>query len=281
MSVSIQMQHPFQPSEAQLALQALCASNTIPLDEALYWIAKDEDPKTPDNLLAQFDAIASGIHLRPHSDMLDSICRINQHLFHTLGFSGDTEDYYHPQNSLIHRVLERNKGLPIILGVIYIEVAKRLGIEIEGIGFPKHFLIKPAHTERPFFIDPFDSGNILVEEDLRAWHEIWGVEQSFEACVQSSSTQSIVLRVCHNIFYAHKRLNQYEGMLRSLERLMVLQPNITELHRTRSVILGRLHRYTESIEALELYLLYNPQTEDVLDCQHTLLLLKQLSKNSE
>ena len=83
MSVSIQMQHPFQPSEAQLALQALCASNNVPLDEVLYWIAKDEDPQTPDTLLEQLDDIAAGIHLRPHSDMLDAICRINQHLFHT------------------------------------------------------------------------------------------------------------------------------------------------------------------------------------------------------
>lgn len=277
MSVSIQMQHPFQPSEAQLALQALCASNTVPLDKVLYWIAKDEDPQTPDTLLDQLDSIASGIHLRAPSDMLDCICRINQQLFHTLGFAGDTEDYYHPQNSLLHRVLERKKGLPIILGVIYIEVAKRLGIEIEGIGFPKHFLIQPANAERPFFIDPFDAGNILVEEDLRAWHEIWGVEQSFEMCVQSSSTQSIVLRMCHNLFYAHKRLNHYEGMLRSLERLMVLQPTVTELHRTRSVILGRLQRYRESIEALELYMLYNPQSSDILECQHTLMLLQQLA----
>ena len=277
MSVSIQMQHPFQPSEAQLALQALCASTTVPLDEVLYWIAKDEDPQTPDTLLDQLDNIASGIHLRPQSDMLDAICRINQHLFHTLEFSGDTEDYYHPQNSLLHRVLERKKGLPIILGVIYIEVAKRLGIEIEGIGFPKHFLIQPANTDRPFFIDPFDAGNILVEEDLRAWHEIWGVEQSFEMCVQSSSNQNIVLRMCHNLFYAHKRLNHYEGMLRSLERLMVLQPDITELHRTRSVVLGRLQRYTESIEALEHYMLYNPQSPDILECQHTLMLLQQLA----
>ena len=277
MSVSIQMQHPFKPSEAQLALQALCASNTISLDEVLYWIAKDEDPCTPDTLLDQLDRIASSVHLRNPSDTLDSICRINQHLFHTLKFAGDTEDYYHPQNSLLHKVLTRKRGLPIILGIIHIEVAKRLGIEVEGIGFPKHFLIQPVRAERPFFIDPFDAGNILVEEDLRAWHEIWGIEQSFEACILPSTTKSIVLRVCHNLFYAHKRLNHYEGMLRSLERLMVLQPDITELHRTRSVVLGRLQRYTESIEALEHYMLYNPQSPDILECQHTLMLLQQLA----
>ena len=60
--------------------------------------------------------------------------------------------------------------------------------------------------------------------------------------------------MCHNLFYAHKRLGHFEGMLRSLERLMVLQPELTELYRTRSVILGRLKRYAESIESLELYM---------------------------
>ena len=82
--------------------------------------------------------------------------------------------------------------------------------------------------------------------------------------------------MCHNLFYEHKRLGHSEGMLRSLERLMVLQPELTELHRTRSVVLGRLKRYAESIEALELYMLYNPETEDILECQHTLVLLHQL-----
>jgi regulator of sirC expression with transglutaminase-like and TPR domain len=280
MSVFIQMQSSFQPSEAQIALQALCASDIIPLDEVLHWIAKDEDPNATNDSLECLDALAAGIHLPNPSDTLDVICRINQHLFHKHRFSGDTEDYYHPQNSLINKVLERKRGLPIVLGVIYIEVARRLGIEIQGIGFPRHFLIQPVNTERLFFIDPFDAGNILVEEDLLSWHEIWGIDQPFEMCILPSSTKSIILRMCHNLFYAHKRLGHFEGMLRSLERLMVLQPQLTELYRTRSVILGRLKRYQESIEALELYMLYNPESEDILECQHTLMLLKQLAKEA-
>lgn len=272
------MQSPFQPTEAQLALQALHASDSLSLDQALYWIAKDEDTSTPDTLLTQLDELASGIHLRNPTDILDSVCRINQHLFHTHQFSGDIEDYYHPQNSMLHCVLQRKKGLPIVLGAIYIEVAKRLGIEIEGIGFPRHFLIQPAGASRPFYIDPFDAGNILVEEDLRSWHEIWGIEQSFEECVQPSSTQSIVLRMCHNLFYAHKRLGQCEGMLRSLERLMILQPTVTELHRTRALILGKMQRFNEAIDALELYMMCHPESPDIKDCQHTLLLLRQLAQ---
>ena len=263
MSVSIFMQSPFKPTKAQNALQSLCVSESPSLDLAMHWIALDEDASTPDSLIQQLDELAEGIQLRNPTDTLDCVCRINQHLFHTHGFSGDTEDYYHPQNSMLHRVLKRKRGLPIVLGAIYIEVAKRLGIEIEGIGFPRHFLIQPANAPRPFFIDPFDAGNILVEEDLQSWHEIWGIEQSFEECIKPSSTKSIVLRMCHNLFYAHKRLGQCEGMLRSLERLILLQPTVTELHRTRSVILGKMQRYDEAIDALELYMLCNPESPDI------------------
>ena len=149
MSVFIQMQSSFQPSEAQIALQDLCASDIIPLDEVMHWIAKDDDPNAPDDSIERLDTLAAGIHLPNPSDTLDVVCRINQHLFHKHCFSGDTEDYYHPQNSLIHKVLARKKGLPIVLGVIYIEVAKRLDIEIQGIGFPRHFLISTNGYRTP------------------------------------------------------------------------------------------------------------------------------------
>ena len=271
------MNSSFKPSDAQLALQSVCVQSQIQLDDALYWIAKDEDPTVSESILDQLDVLASQIHLPDPNDILDSICRINHHLFTTLGFSGNTEDYYHPYNSQIHKVLERKCGLPISLGVLYIEVARRLNIEVQGIGFPKHFLIQPTKcTSRPFYIDPFDKGNILTEEDLRFWHEHWGIDQSFKQCLKPSSNHEIVLRMCHNIFYAHNRLRNFEGMLRSLERLMILQPDLTRLHRTRSVVLGQMHRYPESVDALELYMLCHPDAQDIPECQQDVLLLKQL-----
>ncbi len=286
------MQDSFVPSAAQLALSTLFESHTFALDQALYWIAKDEGASgagctngsnnlhDPSDLISQLDQLARQIHLPDPTDILDAICRINHHLFFTLGFCGDTEDYYHPHNSQIHKVLERKRGLPILLGVLYIEVARRLGIQVQGIGFPRHFLIRPTDALRPFYIDPFDKGNILTEEDLLAWHEHWGIEQPFDDCVLPSSPQCIVLRMCHNLFYAHNRLQNFEGMLRSIERIMTLQPNLTELHRTRSVVLGRMHRYTESKDALELYMLYNPEAKDISECQRDVAILKQLAKNS-
>ncbi len=274
------MHFSFQPSKAQQALASVCLQDTIPLDEALYWIAQDEDPHTPNDTLAQLDQIANQIHLPDPSDVLDSIVRINHHLFYTLGFQGDTEDYYHPRNSQIHQVLARKRGLPILLGVLYIEIAKRLHIPVQGIGFPRHFLVQPTTAVRPFFIDPFDKGNILNEEDLRFWHEQWGITEPFEECIQPSSSLCIVLRMCHNLFYAHRRLQQNEGMLRSLERMMVLQPKMTQLHRTHSIVLGHMKRFSASIEALEQYMLYHPEAPDIVECQQEMAVLKKLASKS-
>ena len=145
------------------------------------------------------------------------------------------------------------------------------------IGFPKHFLVQPVECgSRTFFIDTFDDGNILLKGDLLSWHQQWQIDVPFEECIQPSSNRQIILRVCHNLFYAHNRLQNNEGMLRSIERLMILEPKLTELHRTRSVVLGRLRKYAESIEALEDYMLFHPNASDIVDCQREVEMLRQL-----
>ena len=139
MSVFIQMQSPFQPSEAHTALQALCNSDIISLDEVLHWIAKDEDPNAPDDSLERLDSLAAGIHLPNPSDTLDVICRINQHLFHKHRFSGDTEDYYHPQNSLIHKVLARKKGCPLFSASFILKLQNDSALKSKVSVFPDIF----------------------------------------------------------------------------------------------------------------------------------------------
>jgi regulator of sirC expression with transglutaminase-like and TPR domain len=267
-------------SDAQRAFEQVCAQDPIPLDLGLLWIAKDEDDSTSDCILDELDAIAKQIHIPDPSNVLDAVSRINQHLFYELRFQGDVTDYYNPQNSLIHKVLARRQGLPILLSIVYIEIARRLDVSISGVGFPQHFLVQPAECgDVQFFIDPFDKGAIVTEPDLLDWHHHWGIDLPFEQCIQPTPNREILLRVCHNLFYAHNRLHQCEGMLRAIHRLMILQPEMTQLHRTRSVILGKMQRYPESLDALETYMLYNPDAQDIQACQRDMTVLKQLCRS--
>ena len=123
----------------------------IPLDEAALLIAAHADPAVDvAGALAQLDALAS----RCPGPSLDDLRR---HLFGTEGFRGDDEDYYDPSNSFLHRVLDRRRGIPITLSVVTMEVGRRIGLAIEGIGMPGHFLVRHEAT----LFDPFNRGALL------------------------------------------------------------------------------------------------------------------------
>lgn len=86
-------------------------------------------------------------------------CRImNRVLFHEWGFRGNVEEYTDPRNSFLDQVLARRTGIPLSLSVVYLLVAERLGLELEPVGLPRHFMVGCYSDEQPFFIDPFDRG---------------------------------------------------------------------------------------------------------------------------
>lgn len=96
-------------------------------------------------------------------------CRvINRVLFHEWGFRGNVEQYTDPMNSFIDKVLARRKGIPISLSVLYLMIAERLGLPLEPVGLPGHFVVGCYADESPFFIDPFDQGLFRDAEEVFA-----------------------------------------------------------------------------------------------------------------
>ncbi|MBA2678305.1 MAG: hypothetical protein H0U76_07930, partial [Ktedonobacteraceae bacterium] len=90
---------------------------------------------------------------------------LNKVLFDEQGFHGDHDDYYNPDNSFLNKVLERRTGIPITLSLLYIEVGRRVGIQIDGIGFPYHFMVRHRWDQSVIYIDPFGGGTLLTEKD--------------------------------------------------------------------------------------------------------------------
>jgi regulator of sirC expression with transglutaminase-like and TPR domain len=104
---------------------------------------------------------------RELSDRSFAGCRaVTRVLFDELGFHGNTADYYDPRNSFLHEVLERRTGIPITLSVLYMEVARRIGVRIVGVGFPGHFLVRAVEGDRAVVIDPFHRGAVLGRDEL-------------------------------------------------------------------------------------------------------------------
>ena len=92
---------------------------------------------------------------------------INKYLYDDLGFKGNKTEYYSPRNSFLNDVIEQRTGIPVTLSLVYLEIARRIGFKMVGIGMPGHFLIRPEFEEAGIFVDAFNRGEILFEQDCR------------------------------------------------------------------------------------------------------------------
>ena len=172
----------------------------------LILIAQDEDPTfDPSSFHETFLSLYTKLQINKKEDLYTQIARFNYHFFEELQFHGEEEDYYHPHNSLIHKVIEKRAGLPILLASIYIELAKRFQLPIVPIAFAGHFLIGVQEPE--FFIDVFHKGKILRKEHLEARFNQFpfAKELSFEESLQPSSILHILVRINNNLIRAHQK----------------------------------------------------------------------------
>ncbi|MFO7319408.1 MAG: transglutaminase-like domain-containing protein [Limnochordia bacterium] len=149
---------------------------------------------------AELDRIAANIarNLRDEMYMEDVIDVINEHLFAVEGFRPDNRRFYDPENSYIHRVIERRTGIPITLSVIYLLIAKRLDLPISGVAVPGHFLVRYDSPFETLWIDPFNEGAILSREDCEELLQAMGypvIEEYLRPC----TVRQIIARILTNL----------------------------------------------------------------------------------
>ena len=129
------------------------------------------------------------------------ICSVmNRVLFHEYGFRGAGKDFENPQNSFLHRVLERRKGLPITLSVIYILVARRLGFDLEPIGLPGRFMVGCFSDDRPFYVDPWSGGRIYEVDQIEEYLGDYSIEDSGSALLPITVADTLA-RACRNLIH--------------------------------------------------------------------------------
>ncbi|MFM7756330.1 MAG: transglutaminase family protein [Actinomycetota bacterium] len=179
----------------------------LPLDETVAVIGAALCPRDQvhvDEVLARLDRIAAEI---PPSS-LEDLVRV---LFGPpRPFRGNRQDYYAPENSLLHRVLERRFGIPISLSIVTMEVGRRCGVQLSGVGMPAHFLVgvSPVNGLIPDrFVDPFHGGEILDAEQCRdLFHRVAGRHQPFDRrFLAVTPSLGIVERVLNNLKAIYER----------------------------------------------------------------------------
>lgn len=187
-------------------------------------------------------------------------------LFEDAGFRGNREAYYEPENSYLDRVLDRRRGIPITLAVLWIEVSRRLSLRAQGIGFPGHFLVRHWAGDSFRYIDPFDAGRLLTLENLQTLlRTVAGPRAELEvSMLDPIRPRAVLIRVLRNLKHAHGVIAKKGGLegageadlavLTAIDGLLALDPELHEERRDRGLLYARLGLATAALQDLRAYL---------------------------
>jgi regulator of sirC expression with transglutaminase-like and TPR domain len=226
---------------------ALVARQDQPLsvDEALLLIAAHADPHLDiEAQKARLDDLAAQVE-EPSIEALRAL------LFERAGFAGDRSTYYAAENSLLPCVLDRRLGIPLSLSLLTIEVGRRCGVEVEGIGMPGHYLVRPA-GEPERFLDVYDGGRVL---DVDGCHELFERVQAGmpwdERYLRPDAPWARVSRTLGNLAGAYRRSGDRESLCWTLELSLLLPSGSDRERRELGLLLGASGRYAEAATVLE------------------------------
>lgn len=199
------------------------------LDQAALMIgAWDYPQRDLDEYRAHLDRIAERIapEVARADDGIGRARVISDCLFDRLGFAGNHDNYYDPRNSFLCDVIDRRTGIPISLSVLYLEVARRVGVLAQGVNFPGHFLVRVAIEDAWLFLDPFSGGRVLTPSDLEALlKKTTSPDAVLEpSVIAAASKRQILSRMLVNLAGIYGRAGDLPRSLDVLERLAVLEP---------------------------------------------------------
>ena len=210
----------------------------------------------PHGTARQLDVMAEGVlaHAGASATAAALAHAIDYQLFNIYGFRGDTQSYSDPRNSFLDQVVERRMGIPISLSLVYMEVAQRVGLECEGVGFPGHFIVRIGGAEAPEFIDPFQQGARLDRQELLSGlraHRLGGAHP--EMFLAAVTRRQILQRMLHNLLVIYREQRDLERWYAVLELLLRLEPWNAKIVGERGMLHYRLGRMDEALTDLEAY----------------------------
>jgi regulator of sirC expression with transglutaminase-like and TPR domain len=255
---------------------------SIPLAAAALAIARMEYPDLDaDHYLARLDEIAEQVRtrMRKNPTARESIALLNQVLFQEEGLRGNREDFYDPRNSFLNDVLDRKLGIPITLSVVYLEVARRAGFPVAGVGMPGHFLLKHYDVVAgEIFIDAFDRGRILGPDDCQQrLDEVYGGQVDMRAeYLQPVTHREVLGRMLNNLRQIYLRQQNGRKGLAVLDMLLAIPPGSPDLLRERALLRLDLDQYVGAAQDLGKYLKLAPEAADAQAVRETFEMVRQM-----
>jgi regulator of sirC expression with transglutaminase-like and TPR domain len=244
--------------------------DSIPLFEAALAIAQDVDPQLDLSATqAEIEILAARLQRRLALDAssVQKLRMLNHFFYHELGFAGNVNDYYDPDNSYLHRVISTRRGIPISLAVVYMELAQQIGLNVKGISFPGHFLMKLSVQSGDIVLDPFNGVSLSreeLEERLEPYFEQQGYpsEIPLGSYLQAAPPRDILVRMLRNLkalFVEHARWQRVLGVQ---QRLVILLPDDITERRDRGLAYANLECPQAALRDLEAYLDERPHASD-------------------
>jgi regulator of sirC expression with transglutaminase-like and TPR domain len=267
--------------KAQQAFGAMAAldDGALPLDRAALAIAAEEYPGLDtDGYLRRLDILAARAEVligdgREPAAVIDGL---NEVLFVQEGLGGNEEDYYDPRNSFLNEVLDRRLGIPISLSIIYIEVARRIGFPIGGVGLPGHFLVKHTAADRDILIDPFHRGRILTFNDCQELLDrIHGGELTVDAALlEPMGNRAILTRMLYNLKAIYTQKEEHLKALSAVDKILMLNPGVPSEIRDRGLLYMQTGLFARALASLEAYLTRTAAPEDSRHVRDNIRLLR-------
>ncbi|HYO84382.1 MAG TPA: transglutaminase-like domain-containing protein, partial [Bryobacteraceae bacterium] len=243
-------------------------SKNVPLDVAALQIATVEYPDlTPEPWLVLLDSHAAEFkdRITERTSGDDFVSELNTYLFDELGFGGNSESYYDAANSCLNEVLLRRSGIPITLSIVYMEVARRVGRKIRGVGLPGHFIVRYSDGDFEALLDPFHGGQVLSPEDcFTLAREATGMDLPDDpALLQPVTRRHIAIRMLNNLRAVYFQQSEPAKAVRVLDLLIEASPETAaEEYKQRGVCGAQLGRLGAAQQDLKTYLRLAPGAPD-------------------
>jgi regulator of sirC expression with transglutaminase-like and TPR domain len=251
----------------------------LPLLDTALLIARDEYPDLdPGEYNAAIQGYADALKpkLGDDSDLPATLTTINRYLFEELGFAGNTTQYDDPRNSYLNQVFDRRLGIPISLAVVQIELTRRLGLPLDGISFPGHFLVRLPVDDGILVMDPYNKGRPVSADELkeRASPHLGGRPPDDVQLIEilaPATHRTILARMLRNLNGLYQHSEDWERVARTSDRLLKLTPDAAESLRDRGLAYRELGYTRGAREDLARYLQKLPTADDAESVRATLI----------
>jgi regulator of sirC expression with transglutaminase-like and TPR domain len=261
----------------------------IELARACLLIAEDAYPGLDvESYVRELEALALRLRARLQgaSGAEEKVIALNRFLFADLGYAGNAEDYYDPRNSYLNEVIDRRTGIPITLSVLYMELGRRIGLPLEGVSFPGHFLVRLRLRGGMLVLDPFSGGEPQSERDLRerltrvipagATGPVPVAELPLGQFLEPATHRQILARVLRNLKGIYREARKPERVLEVLNRMLLVAPESNAELRDRGYVYRELECYRAALKDLQDYVAREPEAADYDDVRERLLELAAL-----